>query len=139
MKAVDLILGHLAELQGEGHVLVDGHVGIQGVALEHHGDVPVLGLHVIHQLPVDVQLAAGDLLQAGNHPQRGGLAAAGGANQNDELLIPDVQVELLDRHNALVRHLEVGLLLRRTLFGLLLSAAVGIDLGDPFQIQSCHK
>ena len=52
-------------------------MGIQGVALEHHGDVPVLGLHVVHQLAVDVQLAAGDILQPGDHPQGGGLAAAG--------------------------------------------------------------
>ena len=35
--AVDLLLGQLAQLQGEGHVLVHRHVGIQRVALEHHG------------------------------------------------------------------------------------------------------
>ncbi len=75
---VDLLLGHLAQLQGEGHVLIYGHVGVQGVALEDHGDVPVLRLHVVHPLAADDQIALGDILQAGDHPQRGGLAAAGG-------------------------------------------------------------
>ena len=138
MKAVDLVLGHLAELQGEGHVLVDGHVGIQGVALEHHGDIPVFGFHVVHELPVDVQLAAADFLQAGHHAQGGGLAAAGGANQDDELVVLNIQVEGLHGHNALVRHLEVGLLFRGALLGLFLPAAVGIDLGDALQIQRSH-
>ena len=34
---VDLILGDFLQLQGEGHVVVHRHVGIQSVALEHHG------------------------------------------------------------------------------------------------------
>ena len=137
---VDLGFVHLAQLQGEGHVLIDRHMGIQGVALEDHGDVAVLGLHVVHQLAVDVQLALADLLQAGDHPQGGGLAAAGGADQDDELLIGDVQIELLDRHDAFVRHLEVDLLLGRVLLlGLLLAAAVGIDLLDALEVQSCHS
>ena len=115
-------------------------MGVQRVALKHHGDIPVLGLHVVDQLAVDVQLAAGDLLQTGHHPQRGGLAAAGGTNQNNELLVGDVQAELLHGHDALVGHLQVHLLLGLTglLLGLLLIAAVGVDLLDVLQIQSCH-
>ena len=99
---VDLLLGHLAQLQGEGHVLIHGHVGIQGVALEHHGDVPVLGLHVVHPLAADEQVALGDVLQAGDHPQGGGLAAAGGAYQYDELLVRDLQVEVVDGGHLVV-------------------------------------
>ena len=94
--AVNLRRVHLPQLQGKSHVLVNRHMGIEGIALEHHGDVPVFRLHIVHQLPVDVQLAAGDLLQAGNHPQRGGLTAAGGADKDDELLVLNVQIELLD-------------------------------------------
>ena len=142
--AVDLLLGHLLELQGEGHVLIHGHVGVQGVALEDHGDITVLGGHVIDQLAVDVQLAFGNLLQAGHHAQSGGLAAAGGADQDDELLILDIQVELLDRYDALVGDLKVNLLLLGGgfallgLLGLLLVAAVGVDLLDVLQGNSCH-
>ena len=91
---LDLLLGHFLQLQGEFHVLPHRHVGIQCVALEHHRDVPVFGLHVVDQLAVDVQLSLADLLQARHHPQGGGLAAAGGAHQHDELLVRDLQVEV---------------------------------------------
>ena len=95
--AVDLLLGDLPQLQGEGHVLPHGHVGIQGIALEDHGDVPVLGLYVVDLPLVDVQLPLGDVLQSGHHPQGGGLAAAGGAHQHDKLLVRDLQIEVVHR------------------------------------------
>ena len=106
---VDNVLALLAQLQGEGHVLIDGHVRVQGVVLENHRNVPVLGRDVVHQLAVDVKLALGDLLETRDHSQRRGLAAAGGADQNDELLIGDVKAELLHRDNALLGYLELGL------------------------------
>ena len=43
---------------------------------EDHRDIPVLGLQVVDHLAVDLQRAAGDILQAGDHPQGGGFAAA---------------------------------------------------------------
>ncbi len=46
---VDLVLGHLAQLQAERHVLVNGHVRVQSVVLEHHGDVAVLRGNVVDQ------------------------------------------------------------------------------------------
>ncbi|CAN3965107.1 Lactoylglutathione lyase, partial [Dysosmobacter welbionis] len=98
----DLLLGVLLQLQGEGHVLPHSHVGVQSVVLEHHGDIPVLGCHIVHQLAVDIQFAAADLLQAGDHPQGSGLAAAGGAYQHDELLVRNVQAELLHCQHALI-------------------------------------
>src|SRR5699024_9711051 len=84
---VDLVLRGLAQLEAEGDVLVNGHVGVQSVALEDHGDVAVLRGNVVDQTAADVHLALGDLLQAGDHAQGGGLAAAGGADEDDELLI----------------------------------------------------
>ena len=140
---VDHFLLFLAQLQGEGHVFIHGHMGVQGVVLENHGDVSVLGGHIVHELAVNVQLAFGDLLQTGHHTQRGGLAAAGGAYQNDEFLIGNVQVELLNRHNALIGDLKVDLLLFRlvlTLFLFLLAFAADerVDLLYVFQCYSCH-
>ena len=135
--AVNLLLGHLAELQGELHVLPHGHVGIQGVVLEHHGDVPVLRLHVVHALAVDQQVTAGDILQTGHHPQSGGLAAAGGTHQHDELPVGDLQIEVLDCQYAFLGDLEVGLLFGLTLL-FLLGFAVGIYLFDMFQAHICH-
>ena len=45
--ALDLVLGRLAQLQAEREVLLDGHVRVQGVVLEHHRDVPVLRRQVV--------------------------------------------------------------------------------------------
>ena len=137
---VDLVLGYLLQLQRECHVLIHGHVGIQGVVLEHHGDVAILRLHIVHQLVADPQLAGGDVLQTGDHPQGGGLAAAGGTHQYDEFLVRDLQTELLDGHYALLGDLEAALFLRRllALFGLFLLLGVGVDLLQILQNHLCH-
>ena len=139
---VNLVLGNFAELQGEGHVVVHGHVGVQGVALEDHGDVAVLGGHLVHDLAVDGKLTARDALEAGNHAQRRGLAAAGGADKDNKLAVGDVEVEVLNGHDALVGDLEValllglgGLLAKVVLLGLL---DVRIDLGNVLQADFCH-
>ena len=75
--AVDLRLGHPPQLQTKGHILVHRHVGVQSVALEHHGNVPILGRQIVHYPVTDLQGAAADVLQPGNHTQGGGLAATG--------------------------------------------------------------
>ncbi len=100
---VDLVLRGLAQLQTECHVLVNGHVGVQSVALEHHGDVAVFRGNVVDQTAADVHFALGDLLQAGDHTQGGGLAAAGGADEDDEFLILDLQVEVGDGRSRSAR------------------------------------
>ena len=113
-------------------------MGVQGVVLEDHGDVSVLGGHIVHELAVNVQLALGNFLQAGHHTQGGGLAAAGGAYQDNKFLIGNIQVELLNCHNALIGDLKVDLLLFRlvlTLFLFLLAFAADerVDLLYVFQ------
>ena len=126
---VDLVLRGLAQLQTESDVLVNGHVGVQSVALEHHGDITILRGNVVDQTAADVHFALGDLLQTGDHAQGGGLAAAGGSNQHDEFLVLNVQVEVVNGQNALLRDLEVGLFLRLALL-LFLRLLMGIDLLD---------
>ena len=112
---VDFVLGRLAQLQGEGHVFIDRHVRVERVVLEDHGDIPVLGFHVVHPLVADEQVALGDVLQSGHHPQGGGLAAAGGAYQHDEFLIRDLQIKVVDGGHLVV-----------------------VDLFDVLQGHSCH-
>ena len=46
---------------------------------------------------IDLDLAVGDLLEPGDHPQRGGLAAARRSDQHDELLVGDVEVDAAHR------------------------------------------
>ena len=100
VPALDFFLGGLAQLQAEGHVIINRHMGIQRVVLEYHGDVAILGRDVVYQFVADVQLALGDFFQAGNHAQGGGLTAAGGADQNDKFLVFDIQAEIAYRGNA---------------------------------------
>ena len=93
---VDLVLGDVAQGQTEGDVLVNGHVGVQGVVLENHRDVAVFGRNLVDQAVADVELAAGDGLKTGDHAQGGGFAAAGGADKNDEFLVRDLKIEVGD-------------------------------------------
>ena len=53
----------------------------------------------------DPQLAARDVLEPGDHPQRRRLPAAGGADEDHELAVLDLEVELLDGFVAVVEHL----------------------------------
>jgi hypothetical protein len=71
-------------------------VGVQGVILEHHGDVAVLGGHVVDHPAADADLALGDVLQPGHHPQRCGLAGARRADQDHEAVVGDVQGQIVD-------------------------------------------
>ena len=68
---------------------------IEGVGLEDHRDVAVLGLDVVDHATVNLEGAGGDVLEAGDHAQRRGLAAAGRADEDDELLVSDLKVEVL--------------------------------------------
>ena len=112
----DFFLGGLPQLQAERHVLKNGHVRIQSVVLEHHGDIAVLRGNIIYQTVADVQLAFGNLFQAGDHTQRGRFTAAGRTNQNDEFLIRDFQSKVGYSRNS-----------------------AGISFVDVFQGKTCHK
>ena len=104
-RIVDLLvdggLRRLGQLEREAHVFPDRHVRVQSVALEHHGDVTVLGRLVVDHLAADPQLALGDVFQAGDHVERRRLPAARRADQDDELAVGDVEVNAIDRQRAI--------------------------------------
>ena len=102
---VDLGLVDLGQLQREAHVLAHGHVRVERVVLEDHGDVAVLGRAVVDHVAADLQLAAGDVLEPGDHPQRRRLAAARRPDEDHELAVGDVEVHLLDGFVAVVEDL----------------------------------
>ena len=96
---LNLGLGRLAQLQAKRQVVVDAHVGIQGVALKHHGNVAVLGRHVIHQAVADVNVAASELLEPRDHAQRRGLAAARRPHEHEKFPILDLNRHVIDGDN----------------------------------------
>ena len=89
-------LGHPRILQREADVLVDRHVRIERVALEHHRDVAVSGIDLVDDLAVDADLARGRLLEAGDHAHGRRLAAARRAEEHHELLVADIEVDVVD-------------------------------------------
>ena len=83
--------------QREADVLAHPERRIERVALEGHGDVAARGRQVVDDALADADLAVGHALEARDHAQRAGLAAAGGAQQADDLAIGDRHVDVVDR------------------------------------------
>ena len=83
--AVALGRGQALGVEREAEVLADGQRRVERVELEHHRDVALFGRAVVHALAGDDHVAFGGLFEAGDDAQRGGLAAAGGAEQADHL------------------------------------------------------
>jgi hypothetical protein len=91
---VDLLVGHLPQLEAEGHVVVHRHVRIQGVVLEHHGDVAILGRDVVDHPLADLELPVGHLFEPRHHAQQRRLTAPGRSHQDDELAIIDLDADV---------------------------------------------
>ena len=85
-----LRFGHVAQLEREAHVVGDGHMRVERVVLEHHRDVAVLGRSLRDVGPADPDLAAGHVLEAGEHAQGGRLAGARGPDEDHELAVLDL-------------------------------------------------
>jgi len=91
-----LRLGNPSHLQCKAHVVAHGHMGVQSVVLEDHGDVTILGRQVGDVALTDPDSPGIDLLQACEHPKGGRLPAAGWSDQDHEFAVTDVQIEFVD-------------------------------------------
>ncbi|MNY42333.1 hypothetical protein D3C86_1772110 [compost metagenome] len=69
---------------------------IERIGLEHHGDAASDRRQVIDLHAVDDDVAGGNILKAGDHAQQCGFTASRGTDKNDELAIPDVELNALD-------------------------------------------
>jgi hypothetical protein len=82
----DLVLGCLLEAQPEGDVVEHVEMREQRIALEHHVDRPVLGRRATsYRLAIDLDLAGGREIEAGDHAHQGGLAASARPEQRQDL------------------------------------------------------
>ncbi len=101
---------HILHAQAELDVLRHRLVRKQRVALEHHAEAAVARLDVVDHAAVDPDLARGRILEARDHAQRRGLAAAGRADEHHELAVLDRDVDVLhgdDRAERLVQVAEL--------------------------------
>ena len=97
----DLRLGQFAQLEAEGDVVKDVQMGEKGVFLKDGVHPAAVGRHVGDVLVLKEDAALGGHLEAADDTQHGGFAAAGGAEQRDELTLADVKVDI-------VKHLRVA-------------------------------
>ena len=96
----DLLLGLALGSEREGEVVAGPEVRVERVELEDHGDVALRRRQVVDERPADADVAGGLPLQAGHRPQRGGLAAPGRAEHDEQLAVADRQVHVLDGDRA---------------------------------------
>ena len=105
--ARDLGLRGAARLQPVAHVLAHRHVRVERVRLEDHGDVAAARGEVGDLAVADPDLSAGHVLEPGDHPQEGRLAASRRPDEDEELAVGDLERDVVDgRHRAeCLRHL----------------------------------
>ena len=106
-------LGEQADiLEGTGNALVSDHVRRvrNHIAVQPHVLPGVELFHlavgkVFHNgLPQEIDLAVGGLIHAGDAVEGRGLAGAVGADQSHDLPLVDIQVQVIDGHNAAELH-----------------------------------
>ena len=78
-------------------------VRIERVVLEDHGDVAVLRSRVRDVAAADPDAALVDVLETGEHAQRGRLPRARRADEHHELAVLDVEVESVDSRDVAAR------------------------------------
>jgi hypothetical protein len=83
-------------------------VGIERVALKHHGDIALGGRQVVHDALADMDDARGHALEPGNHAKQGGFPAPGGSHEHNELAVRNVDVHTMDHVDGAERLAEVS-------------------------------
>ncbi|GAB4007892.1 hypothetical protein GCM10029992_62820 [Glycomyces albus] len=91
-----------AEVPGvDGEVLEDREHVVEGVVLRHDAEAGADGRPVAARVEAeDLDLAAGGLGDAADHPHGGGLAGAVGAEEAECLSSPDLEVDPLTASNS---------------------------------------
>ena len=91
---------HAARAQRELDVVGHRHVAEQRVVLEHEADLALAGADVRHVAPVQHDAAVVDRRQARDRAQQRALAAAGRAEQHEQLAVLDLRRDVADGRGA---------------------------------------
>ena len=94
-----------AQFKTERHVVVNRHMRIKRVVLEHHRYISVFGVHIIYEFAVDIKFARGDFFQTRYHTQRRRFSAARRSDEHDKFFVIDFQIEIADSFNVAVIYL----------------------------------
>ncbi len=78
---------------------------IEGVVLEHHGNVAVARRYGVDKPVADIDLARGDLFESGQHSQGSRLAASRGSHEDSQLTVVDREIQIVDDVIATVERL----------------------------------
>ena len=100
---LDLSAGKTAQLQGIGEVARHGHVGKEGIVLEDHADVALVGWRQRDVPVAEPDLAAIRTDETGEHHQERGLARTRRPKQCDELAAGDLEADVVERLRASIR------------------------------------
>src|SRR5690606_10257213 len=96
----DLRLRHLPLAQREGDVLRDRHVREERVVLEDHAEVAAVRRQRRDVAPAQPDGSRGDVGEARDHVERGGLARAARPEQGEELAGGDVDVDVVHHERS---------------------------------------
>ena len=66
---------------------------VKRVVLENHCDVAIPGRDIVHQFIANINFAVCNLLEASDHSKSGAFAAARGADQDNEFVMLNIQVD----------------------------------------------
>ena len=89
----DGLLGHAGHLEAEADIAAHAHMGIERIGLEHHGEAALGGRQIADVDAVDLDPAAGRVLEPGDQPQQGRFAATRRPDEDDELAGLDLEVD----------------------------------------------
>ena len=92
----------MADLQAVGDVVKDRHVREKRVVLKHESEAAFVGGHGRDVGPVHENLTGGGRLKTRDHAQRGGLAAARGAEEGEKFAGAHLEVDVVDGEELLV-------------------------------------
>ena len=71
-------------------------MGIQGVVLEHHGNITIFRSHIIDEAAPNSNVSSSARLQSRDHSQRGAFATTARTNQDQKLPVKNFQANIVD-------------------------------------------